>query len=118
MASAEDYPKQVFGYRFSDIPVCVPAFTTFTGISGIIAVSYARCNLSQLATVGSVPVSLVAAAPVLRRFVDNGTKLQIRAVNNTATDGGRTAFRNAVAFFSFYRFSADGFIQVVTFFPA
>ena len=117
MTGAEDDTEQVFRYRFSDIPVCVPTFATFTGVSGIIAVSNGSRNLSQLATVGSVPVGLIAAAPVLRRFVDNGTKFQVRAVNHAATNGCRSAFRNTVTFFSFYRFSANRFVQVVTFFP-
>ena len=117
MTGTEDDPEKVFRYRFSDIPICVPAFATFTGVSGIIAVSGARCYLTKLATVSSVPVGLISAAPVLRRFVDYGTKFQVRAVNDTAADGSRTAFRNAITFFTFNRFSADCFVQVVTFFP-
>ena len=118
MTGTEDDPEKVFGYRFSDIPVCVPAFTTFTGVSGIIAVSDARCNFSQLGAVGAVPVGLITTAPVLRRFVDYGTKYQVRAVDNTAADSCRTTFRDAVTFFPCNRFSADRFIQIIAFLPA
>ena len=117
MTGAEDDPEQVFRYRFSHVPVSVPAFATFTGVSGIIAVSDARRNFSQLGAVGAVPGGLITTAPVLRRFVDYGTKFQVSAVNHAAADGGRSAFRNIVTFLSFYRFSADRFVQVVAFFP-